>query len=139
MVPVLSFLLFFLVLAGIAYTLTTLRMGGRGAADGPARVGAALRARNRAVMLFFAVVLVVLAVLEALVTDVSVAMEDLQYSVGDLVNADPALIYETGNGSVSWGLYLAVLLGALGGLAVGTYVATRRYPVLRGLGVRDVI
>ena len=139
MVPALAFLLFFLLLAGIAAGLTVWRVGGRGAGDGPARIGSALRSRNRAVMLFFVVVLVVMAVLEALVTDVSIAMEDLQYRIGDMANADPALIYETANGSVSWGLYLAVLLGALGGLAVGTYLATRRYPVLRGLGIRDVI
>ncbi len=139
MIPALSFLLFFLLLFGIGYGLTVRRMSGRGQADGPARIGAALRSRNRAVVLFFLVVLVILAVLEALVTDVSEAIEDLQYSVGDLVASDPVWIYETGNGTVSWGLYLAILIGAFAGVALGTYLATRRYPVLRGLGPGDVI
>ena len=139
MIPALSFLFFFVVLFGLGYALTAMRMGGRGQADGPARIGAALRARNRAVVLFFVVVLLILAVLEALVTDVSEAVEDLQYSVGDLVSSDPVWIYQTGNGTVSWGLYLAVLVGAFAGVALGTYVATRRYPVLRGLTLRDMI
>ncbi len=139
MIPALSFLLFFAVLFGLGYALTAVRMGGRGQADGPARIGAALRSRNRAVALFFVVVLLVMAVLEALVTDVSEAVEDLQYRVGDLVTADPVWIYETGNGTVSWGLYLAILVGAVAGVALGTYVATRRYPVLRGLTLGSVI
>ena len=139
MVPLLTFLLLFLLLFGVAFALTATAMGGRLAGAGPARVGAALRGRNRAVLLFFLVVLVVTAVLEALLPDVSLAMENLQYAVGDLVASEPALIYVTGSGSVSWGLFLAVLLGALGGLAAGTVTAARRYPVLRGLGVGDVI
>lgn len=139
MIPGLSFLFFFVVLFGLGYALTVMRVGGTGKADGPARIGAALRSRNRAVVLFFVVVLLILAVLEALVTDVSEAVEDLQYRVGDLVSTDPMWIYETGNGTVSWGLYLAVLFGAFLGVALGTYVATRRYPVLRGLSFGDVI
>ena len=139
MIPALSFLFFFAVLFGLGYALTAMRMGGTGNADGPARVGAALRSRNRAVVLFFVVVLLILAVLEALITDVSEAIEDLQYRVGDMVSTDPMWIYETGNGTVSWGLYLAILVGALAGVVLGTFVATRRYPVLRGLTLRDMI
>ena len=139
MVPFLFFLLFFAVLAGVTYGLTVARMGRAWAAAGPARVGAAVRGRNRAILVFTAVVLVVIAVLEALVADVSAAVENLQYRVGDAVAADPALIIETGNGSVSWGLYLGIVLGVLLGVMVGTFAATRRYPVLRALTVRDVI
>ena len=139
MVPLLTFLLFFLFLLGVAFALTVVAMGGRLAGAGPARVGAVLRGRNRAILLFFGVVLVITAVLEALIPDVSLAMENLQYAVGDLVASEPALIYVTASGSVSWGLYLAVLLGVFGGLAAGTIAAARRYPVLRGLGLSNVI
>lgn len=139
MVPSLYFLLFFLVLAGVAYGLTVRGMGGPLLAAGPSRVGGAIRTRNRSVLLFTVVVLVVTAVLEALLPAVSEGVLGLQYAFGDLVDADPALVYETANGTVSWGLYLAVLLGVLGGLAAGTMAAVRRYPILRGLGVRDVM
>lgn len=139
MVPFLYFLLFFLLLFGAAYGLTVWRMNGGLSGAGPARVGAALKSRNRAILLFFVVVLVITAVMEALIPDVSLALENLQYAVGDLVESEPALVYDTDNGSVSWGLYLGILLGALGGLVAGTMTAARRYPVLRGLGPRDVV
>ncbi len=139
MVPFLYFLLFFLLFAILAYVLTVVKMGGAFAAAGPARVGASLRGRNRVIVGFFLVVVVIVAVLEALIPDVSAAVEDLQYRVGDLVTSSPVMIYETGNGTVSWGLYLAVLIGVFGGLAVGTAAAARRYPVLRGLGLRDLV
>ncbi len=139
MVPFLYFLLFFLLLLGVAFALTVVRMGGGLSGAGPARVGASLRGRNRAILLFFLVVVVVAAVLEALVPDVSLALENLQYAVGDLVESEPSLVYQTANGSVSWGLYLGILLGAFGGLAAGTIAAARRYPILRGLGVGDVV
>ena len=139
MVPFLYFLLFFLVLLGVAYGLTVRGMSGSLRAAGPARAAAAFRTRNRAILLFTVVVLVVTAVLEALIPDVSGAIEGLQYAVGDLVETDPALVYETANGTVSWGLYLAILLGTLGGLAAGTTVAARRYPVLRGLTLGNVL
>lgn len=139
MVPFLYFLLFFLLFAILAYVLTVVKMGGAFEAAGPARVGGSLRGRNRVITGAFLVVLVILAVLEALIPDVSAAMVDLQYRVGDLVTSSPVMIYETGNGTISWGLYLGVLLGVFGGLAVGTAAAVRRYPVLRGLGLRDII
>ena len=139
MVPFLYFLLFFLLLFGVAYGLTVWRMGHGLSAAGPARVGAALKSRNRAILLFFVVVLVIIAVMEALIPDVSLALENLQYAVGDLVESEPALVYQTANGSVSWGLHLGILFGVLGGLALGTLAAIRRYPVLRGLGVRDIV
>ncbi len=139
MVPFLAFLLFFLLFAILAYTLTVLKMKGAFVAAGPARVGASLRGRNRVITGAFLVVLVVVAVLEALIPDVSAAVEDLQYRVGDLVTSSPVMIYETGNGTISWGLYLAVLVGVFAGLAVGTVAAVRRYPVLRGLGLGDLV
>ena len=139
MVPFLYFLLFFGLLFAAAYGITVWRMGRGLTGAGPARVGAALTSRNRAVLLFFAVVLVITAVMEALIPDVSLALENLQYAVGDVVASEPVLVYDTANGSVSWGLYLGILLGALGGLVAGTMAAARRYPVLRGLGARDIV
>ena len=151
MIPFLYFLFFFVLLAVVAYALTVRAMGGPKAGAGPARVAASLRTRNRGILLFFLVLIVILPFLEAAIPAVGDAVEALQYAVGDVIEVEPVLVYRpsTGtstwvniswlSGSISWGFYLAILLGVLAGLVAGTVAAVRRYPILRGLGVRDVI
>lgn len=139
MIPLLYFLLFAIVVGLIAFGLTLRGMSGPWENAGAATVGRRLRSRNRLFAFAVLAVVVVLAVLEGLIPDVSDAVQDLQYFVGDAVGAEPALVYTTGNGTVSWGLYLAVLAGTLGGLLGGTLGAIRRYPVLNGLTLRSLL
>ena len=65
MIPFLYFLFFFVLLAVVAYALTVRAMGGPKAGAGPARVAASLRTRNRGILLFFLVLIVILPFLEA--------------------------------------------------------------------------
>jgi hypothetical protein len=132
-IPVLYFLLFLLLTAALAYGLTVRGMNGAWAREGPAAVAAKLRFRNRALVVGTLGVLVLAGVLEALLPDVSDAVLSLQYALGDALGADPALVWQTQNGTVSYGLYLGILLGVLLGALGGTAAAARRYPVLRGL------
>ena len=48
------------------------------------------------------------------------------------VGAGLLFVAQTPNGSLSWGLYLVLLLGAALGLMVGTGVAASRYKIMRG-------
>ncbi len=151
MVPFLYFLFFFVILALIAFVLTVRVMGRSQAASGPARVARSLRNRNRGILLFFVVLMILMPILESAIPAVSDAIETLQYAVGDVIEVEPVMVYRpsTGtttwvnihwlSGTISWGFYLSILVGVLAGLIAGTMAAVRRYPVLRGIGVSDVI
>ena len=151
MVPFLYFLIFAAVFLILAFVLTLQAMKGSKAAAGPARVAAAFRTRNRAILLFFLVLIILLPILEAMIPAVSEWIANLQYLVGDVVSVEPVLVYRpsTGtsswvnihwlDGTISWGFYLAILAGVFAGLVGGTLLAMRRYPVLRGVGVRDIV
>ncbi len=139
MIPFLFFLLFLLVWLAVAFALTTVGMNGAWSREEPAAVRRRLQLRNRLILLVVLLVLVLTAVMESLIPDVSTMIQDLQYSVGDATGADPVLVYETANGTLSWGLYLAVLAGTFGGLLLGTFAAIRRYPILRGLSAGSLV
>ena len=133
MIPILFFLLFALLWAGVAYGLTARAMNGPWQRDEPAVIGRRLRARNRTVLMVTLIVVVVLAAMETLVPGVSQAVQDVQFGVGDATGSDLSMYGQTTNGSLSWGFYLAVLLGTAAGLVGGTAAAISKYPVLRGL------
>lgn len=135
MIPVLYFLLFFVLAAALTYGLTVRGMNGAWSREGPATVAAKLRRRNRLLIGAAVVIVLISAAIESLLVDYSDAVLGIQYAVGDAIRAYPALVYETAGGTVSVGLYVAIVLGlALGALA-GTAASARAYPVLRGLGV----
>ena len=133
MIPFVFFLLFALVWAGVTYAATTRAMSGPWQRDEPAAVARRLRARNRTVLVATLVAVVLVAAMEILIPAASDAVQDLQYGVGDATGSDLALFTLTGNGSLSWGLYLAILLGTAAGLVGGTVAAVAKYPILRGI------
>lgn len=133
MIPFLFFLLFGLIWAGIAYLATTRAMRGPWQRDEPAVIGRRLQSRNRTVLVVTGVVIVLAAVMEWLVPGMSQAVQDLQYGVGDVTGSNLTMVSQSTNGSLSWGFYLAILLGTALGLIGGTAAAARKYPVLRGL------
>lgn len=139
MILFLFFLLALLVFGGVAFILTNRGMERRWQREGPARVAGRLHRRNRAVLLVVLAFLVVVAALEAFIYDFHQMMLDLQYAVGDPFLSEPAGVMETALGGLSWGLYLVVLVGALGGLVLGTWLSCRLHPILGGLRPWNVI
>lgn len=122
----LAFALFFLLSAAV----TAPAMPGwepRGAHH----VKAQTSRRNVLVLVVVGVMLALVAVMESLITDVSDWVQDAQYGVGDVIGADLLLVAATPNGSVSWGLYLALFVGAALGLLVGTGAVASRYAIMR--------
>lgn len=139
MIPLLFFVLFLLVWTALAYVLTSSAVQGRLGQSGPAAVGRSLQGRNRLVLGVTLVILALLAIMEALLPAASNAVQNLQYAVGDATGSDLVMFSNTAGGSLSWGLYLAVLLGTLLGLIAGTLAAIRRFPILRSLTLGSVI
>ncbi len=139
MIPFLFLVLFLLVWMGLAYVLTSSAMTGRLGQAGPAAVGRSLQSRNRLILGVTLVILALMALMEALLPAASEAIQNLQYGVADATGSDLSLFYSTSNGSLSWGLYLAIFLGTLGGLIAGTLMAIRRFPILRGLTLGSII
>ena len=139
MIPLIFFVLFLLVWMGLAYVLTSSAMRRRLGKAGPAAVGRSLQSRNRLILGVTLVVLALLAIMEALLPAASNAVQNLQFAVGDATGSDLVLFANTGGGSLSWGLYLAIFVGTLLGILFGTLMAIRRFPVLRGLTIGDLI
>ena len=139
MIPFIFFVLFLLVWMALAYVLTSSAMRGRLGASGPAAVGRSLRGRNRLILGVTLVILALLAIMEALLPAASNAVQNLQYGVADATGSDLVMVSNTAGGSLSWGLYLAILLGTFLGLLAGTLAAVRRFPILRGLSSGAVV
>lgn len=134
MVYALFFFLALLVFGLLAFVLTGSAMTGRLSTEGPARIAAALKRRNRLILLVVFALLAVLALAELLVYDLHTGLVDLQYSMGQAIG-----YYEGANGGISWLFYLSLLFGTLVGLLVGTLVSVRRFAIARGLGVGDAV
>lgn len=102
--------------------------------QGPARVAEHLQSRNRVVIGVVTGILVGVALLEILLPVVHIALEDLQFIVGDFVNATPAAVLrlESGGG-ISWGLYLAVFIATVAGVFAGSVWACKSYGATQGI------
>lgn len=124
---VLAFALFFLIAAAV--TVPAMK---RWEKRGARHVKAQTSRRNVLVLAVLGVVLALVAVMESLIADVSDGIQDAQYAIGDRMGAGLLFVAQTPNGSLSWGLYLVLLLGAALGLMVGTGVAASRYKIMRG-------
>ncbi len=133
MIPVLLLLLFFVLSTALTYVLTVRGMNGAWSREGPATVASKLRSRNRVLVGATFAMLVLSAAAESLFVDYSDAILGMQYAIGDAVRANPVLVWQTDGGTVSAGLYLAILFGVVLGALSGTAAAARAYPVLRGL------
>lgn len=131
MILVAFFVLFFALFASVAYGLTARSMP-EWERHGPRHVRERTSARNRAVLLVTVVVVAVVAIMEAVVTPFSDAVQNAQFVVGETVGSDPLFVASTGSGTLSWGLYLVILAGVLLGLLVGTRAAAGRYAIMNG-------
>lgn len=134
---VLSLFTFFL-LSALAWVLTTQAVTGPLKTEGPKRVGDVLRRRNRSILVATAMILCVLAVLEALWIDFSFAIQDIQADT--FGEALPLWgIVELSRGSISWALYAGLLTAAIAGLIAGTLFSCRRHSVLRTLSAGRLV
>ena len=125
MLPLLFFLTALIVASGVAFALTNASLGGPLLREGPGPIARSIRRRNRLFITGAVIFVVLFATLEALVPDLHLAMLDLAYS---LAAQEPfgVITFASGAG-VSWGLYLAVVLGTMAGLVVGSFAACRRH------------
>ena len=131
-----TFLTWFLITFG----LTTFSMSRSLSSAGPARVGAALRSRNRIIILIVILIHVSIALVEVFSVGYSDYFFRYQYGLGDMFNSNPDFFIETpSGGTFTYGFYVPSFAGFLLGIAIGTVAAARRYPVLRGLGFNEVI
>jgi MFS superfamily sulfate permease-like transporter len=134
---VVCFLAFFAVSTALAFVFTRRRLNSDLRRAGPKPIADALERRNRTLLLILVGMLAVLAFFEALVPGLAYAIQDLQDNVGTGLPA--WALFEVGNGSISWMLYLAVAAGVLAGLVAGTKQALNNFPELGGVGYLDVI
>jgi len=125
------------VSAALAFFFTRRRLRSDLRRAGPKPIADTLERRNRVLLLVLVGILAVLALFEALVPAIAYAMQDFQENLGPSLPA--WVLWEIGSGSISWMLYLAVLLGVLSGLTFGTLQALRNYPELGGVRALDVI
>ena len=130
MILVAYFVLAFVLFLVVAAALTSPAMK-RWEARGARHVEAQTSGRNMLVLGVLLALLALVAVMESLIPDVSNAVQDAQYAVGDAVGAGLLFVAQTPNGSISWGLYLTLLLGAALGLMVGTALVAGRYATMR--------
>lgn len=102
--------------------------------QGPARVADHLQSRNRVVIGVVAAIVVGIALLEVLIPVVHEGLVDLQFIVGDFLNASPAAVATLGSGGgISWGLYLAILVSTTIGVLAGSIWACRSYGATQGI------
>lgn len=134
MVYALFFFLALIVFGLLAFVLTSSAMKGPLSTEGPARIAAALKRRNRLMLLGAFALLAVLALVEMLVYDLHSRLVDLQYSIGSAFG-----YYEGANGGISWLFYLCIFFGTIVGLVVGTLISVRRFAMTRGLGIGDTL
>lgn len=106
---------------------------------GPDTVAGMLASRNRVVLYVLLAILAIFALFEALVYDLSLGIQDLPYRLlGVQLPAWSVIV--VGNGTVSWGLYLSIVLGVLVGLPLGTLLACRLADNnLKGVGFFDLL
>lgn len=108
--------------------------------EGPGRIAEHLRRRNRTILLVTVVLLIVVAFLEAIVPDIHYGLEDMQFVVGDYLNASPTGVITFGSGAgLSWGLYLSIGFAALAGIWLGTVVACRSFGSTQGIEALQLI
>ena len=134
MIYAIALFLVFLIFFGLTFVLTGSAMNGPWSSEGPARISASLKRRNRLLLVGVLAVLAVVILLEFVLYDFHSALVDLQYSIGEAFG-----YYEGSNGGFSWLLYLMVFLGTLLGVVFGSLVSVRRFAITRGLGPADVL
>lgn len=124
---------------GVFYLLSNALVK-RSQREGPATLANRMQKRNRLTLAITFLVLCIFALVEMIFYDFhSGVMLEMQYSVGDVVDAPPLGIVSIGNSFVSLGLYLTILAAAFAGIVAGTLLATRRYPILKGIGFGQII
>ena len=102
--------------------------------QGPARIAEHLQSRNRTIIGVVAAILVGIALLEVLIPVVHEGLEDLQFVVGDLLNASPAAVITLGSGGgISWGLYLVLLVATVLGVLAGSIWTCKSYGSTQGI------
>ncbi len=108
--------------------------------QGPARIAEHLKGRNRTVLGVVAAILIGVALLEVLIPVVHEGLEDLQFVVGDLLNASPAAVTTLGSGGgISWGLYLVLLGAAVLGVLAGSLWACKSYGSTQGIEAGQLV
>ena len=108
--------------------------------QGPARIAEHLQSRNRTIIGVVAAILVGIALLEVLIPVVHEGLEDLQFVVGDLLNASPAAVTTLGSGGgISWGLYLVLLGAAVLGVLAGSLWACKSYGSTQGIEAGQLV
>lgn len=137
LVFLLSFFVVFLIAVGL---LSRKEVRGSFLLEGPGRISEHLRSRSRVIVSAIAALLVCITLLEVLVPDVHFAIVEAQYQVGLLVNSDPIGVIDLGSGGgISWALYLAILVGTMGGVVCGTWLGCREVPMMRGVSPLELI
>jgi len=108
--------------------------------EGPGRISEHLRKRSRVIVGTVVAVLVCVALLEVLIPDVHYSIVEAQYQVGLLLNSGPIGVIDlSSGGGISWALYLAILVGTMGGVVVGTWTGCRELPMMRGVSPLSLI
>ena len=108
--------------------------------QGPARIAEHLQSRNRTIIGVVAAILVGIALLEVLIPVVHEGLEDMQFVVGDLLNASPAAVTTLGSGGgISWGLYLVLLGATVLGVLAGSIWACKSYGSTQGIEAGQLV
>jgi len=138
---ILVFLLsFFVLFVAVSGLLSRKDVRGTYLREGPGRISEHLRKRSRVIVGAILAVLAGVALLEVLIPDVHYTIVEAQYQVGLLLNSGPAGVIDlSSGGGISWALYLAILVGTMGGVIVGTWLACRALPMMRGVSPLKLI
>jgi hypothetical protein len=130
------FLAFATLSAAPTFLLTRMRLNSDLRRAGPKPTADALERRNRVLLLIFFGTVVVVAFFEAIVPNLSDAILNFQERSQNLPGW---ALLQVGSGRISWLLYVAMFMGIVVGLTLGTLWAIRKDPGLNGVRAVDVI
>lgn len=129
-----ALLLFFitLIIGGIQFFVVSSGLKSGWRLNAPSVIVEKIKSRNRAVLIVVFVLVSLSVVVEAVYEDYSYWIVNQQTYLLPVPVPEWALIY-TSVGSLSWLLYLVILLGALLGCVFGSWFAAKQYSLLRAV------
>lgn len=128
----LLFLLVALIIGATQFFVVGSRLKSEWRLNAPSVIVGKVKSRNRLIMLVVVVLLLLSLVIEAMLEDYSYWLVDQQMYLIPPPVPEWGLAYSS-MGSISWLLYLFLLLGALSGCVYGSWFATRQYSLLRNV------
>jgi hypothetical protein len=107
-------------------------------ASGPRAISDWLSSRNQKGFVILAILVVFVAFLEALVPDVAYGFQDLQTTMNAAL-PEWGIVFLSSGGGISWGLYLAILLGFGLGMISGSMMGCKSYTRTQNFGAGQVL